>query len=83
MTLLLMMPSDANGLEMLLTRLSAQVLTDVVNSLEVKRVNIRVSKSHSPNDGEEVLLYFFCYEISLPHHRFLPSCVYLSTSLSL
>ena len=42
-TLVLMMPSDANGLEMLLTRLSAQVLTDVVNSLEVKRINLRVS----------------------------------------
>ena len=41
-TLVLFMPSDPNGLEMLLTRLSAQVLTDVVNSLEVKRVNLRV-----------------------------------------
>lgn len=41
-TLVLLMPEDPNGLEMMLTRLSAQVLADVVNSLEVKRVNIMV-----------------------------------------
>lgn len=41
-TLVLLMPSDPNGLDMLLTRLSAQILTDVVNSLEVKRVNLKV-----------------------------------------
>jgi serpin B len=41
-TLVLLMPADPNGLEMLLTRLSAQVLADVVNSLEVRRVNVRV-----------------------------------------
>ena len=40
-TLVLMMPGDYN-LEMLLTRLSAQILSDVVSSLEVKRLNIRV-----------------------------------------
>lgn len=47
-TLVLLMPADPNGLEMLLTRLSAQVLTDVVNSLEVRRVNIRVCIGRSP-----------------------------------
>lgn len=41
-TLVLMMPNDYN-LEMLLTRLSAQILSDVVSSLEVKRLNIKVS----------------------------------------
>lgn len=49
-TLVLLMPDDPNGLEMMLTRLSAQVLADVVNSLEVKRVNIMVciAPSFSP-----------------------------------
>lgn len=42
-TLVLLMPNDPNGLDMLLTRLSAQILTDVINSLEVKRVNLKVS----------------------------------------
>lgn len=41
-TLVLLMPSDPNGLDMLFTRLSAQILTDVINSLEVKRVNLKV-----------------------------------------
>ncbi len=41
-TLVLMMPNEANGLETLLTKLSAQVLTDTINSLEVKRVNVKV-----------------------------------------
>lgn len=42
-TLVLMMPGDYN-LEMLLTRLSAQILSDVVSSLEVKRVNIKIPR---------------------------------------
>ena len=43
-TLLLVMPGDANGLDLLLTKLSAQVLIDLVNSMQVKRVNLRVRK---------------------------------------
>lgn len=43
-TLLLVMPEDPNGLDLLITKLSAQVLTDLVNSMEVKRVNLKVRK---------------------------------------
>ena len=44
-TLVAMMPNDPNGLDTLLIKLSAQVLSDVINSLEVKRVNVKVSHS--------------------------------------
>ncbi|KAI1285021.1 Leukocyte elastase inhibitor [Halotydeus destructor] len=43
-TLVMMMPHDPSGLETLMTKLSAQVLTDVIGSLEVKRVNIRMPR---------------------------------------
>lgn len=45
LTLVLMMPGDSN-LDILLTRLSAQVLFDVVSSLQVKKLNIKVCIGH-------------------------------------
>lgn len=42
-TLVLMMAGEAGGLETMLTKLSAQILTDTINSLEVKRVHVKVS----------------------------------------
>ena len=54
-TLVLLMPSDPNGLDMLLTRLSAQTLSDVVNSLDVKRVNIKVSKKSQVRSNSRTL----------------------------
>lgn len=41
-SLVAIMPHDPNGLDLLLTRLSAQMLNDVVGSLEVKRVSLKV-----------------------------------------
>ena len=41
-TLIVTMPKDPSGLDMLLSRLSAQVLSDLINALEVKRVNVKV-----------------------------------------
>ncbi|XP_053208632.1 serpin B3-like [Panonychus citri] len=45
-TLVAMMPTDPYGLDTLLTRLSAQVLSDVINSLEVKRVDVKIPRLH-------------------------------------
>lgn len=41
-TMIAIMPNDPHGLDTVLTKLSAQVLSDVVNSLQVKRVNVKV-----------------------------------------
>lgn len=43
-TMIAIMPNDPYGLDTVLTKLSAQVLSDVVNSLQVKRVNVKVRK---------------------------------------
>ncbi|RWS06996.1 Leukocyte elastase inhibitor A-like protein [Dinothrombium tinctorium] len=43
-TLVAVMPNDPNGLDTLLTRLSAQVLSDVINGLEVKRVSVKMPR---------------------------------------
>ncbi|XP_015792461.1 serpin B3 [Tetranychus urticae] len=45
-TLVAMMPHDPYGLDTLLTRLSAQVLSDVINSLEVRRVDVKIPRLH-------------------------------------
>ena len=42
-TLLIMLPSDADGLDTLLTKLNAQMLNDVINSLEIRRITIKVN----------------------------------------
>lgn len=42
-TLVVMIPADNDGLDTLLTKLNAQMLNDVINSLEIKRVTIKVS----------------------------------------
>ena len=42
-TLVAIAPNEPAGLNMLLARLSAQVLSDVINALEVRRVNVKVS----------------------------------------
>ncbi|RWS31411.1 Leukocyte elastase inhibitor A-like protein [Leptotrombidium deliense] len=43
-TFVVVMPNDPNGLDTLLTRLSAQVLSDVINGLEVKRVSVKMPR---------------------------------------
>lgn len=42
-SLVIIMPHDSNGLDLLLTRMSAQMLTDVISGLDVKRVSLKVS----------------------------------------
>jgi serine protease inhibitor len=41
-SLVAVMPHDPNGLDLMLTRMSAQMLNDVISSLEVKRVSLKV-----------------------------------------
>ncbi|XP_074602513.1 leukocyte elastase inhibitor-like [Brevipalpus obovatus] len=43
-TMIAIMPNDPHGLDTVLTKLSAQVLSDVVNSLAVKRVNVKIPR---------------------------------------
>lgn len=38
----IMMPNEATGLETLLTKLNAQMLNDVINTLEIRRMSIKV-----------------------------------------
>ena len=42
-SLVVIMPHDSNGLDLMLTRMSAQMLSDVISSLDVKRVSLKVS----------------------------------------
>ena len=41
-TLVIMIPTDRNGMDTLLTKLNAQMLNDVINSLEIRRITIKV-----------------------------------------
>ncbi|XP_054162410.1 leukocyte elastase inhibitor A-like [Oppia nitens] len=43
-SLVAIMPHDINGLDLMLTRMSAQMLSDVVSGLEVKRVSLKMPK---------------------------------------
>ena len=43
-TLVIMIPNDKNGLDTLLTKLNAQMLNDVINSLEIRRITIKLPK---------------------------------------
>ncbi|GFX24462.1 leukocyte elastase inhibitor A [Trichonephila clavipes] len=42
-SLVALLPNDPEGMAMLETRISAQRLTDIINSMQVKRVNFQVS----------------------------------------
>ena len=42
-SLVVIMPHDSNGLDLMLTRMSAQMLSDVISNLDVKRVSLKVS----------------------------------------
>ena len=44
-SLVIIMPHDSNGLDLMLTRISAQMLSDVISNLDVKRVSLKVSKT--------------------------------------
>lgn len=46
-TLVIMIPSDLNGMDTLLTKLNAQMLNDVINSLEIRRITIKVGEIES------------------------------------
>jgi len=54
-SLVAIMPHDPNGLDLMLTRMSAQMLTDVISNLEVKRVSLKV----------RLIIHFFVFKFKV------------------